>query len=105
MGEQKLHNPHSSSEPHPPHLPCSGGLRNRDSAAPLLRLFHIAMACGETQNGTPTVSAKDLSLLLECVIKTKAAPLLQALLTSNALTVRSLKLAPVLKLSCHLKCI
>ena len=64
-----------------------GGLRNRDAAQPLMRLFHIALA-GETHDGSPTVSTKDLSLLLDVVVQTKSSGMLQALLASNALTVR-----------------
>ena len=63
----------------------AGGARSRDTAAPLLRLFSLALA-GERGGG---VCARDLSLLLECVAATRAPLLQAALLAAGALPVLS----------------
>lgn len=67
-----------------------GGLKDKDSAVSLLRLFSLAMQGEAGRKGTHTgASQKDLSILLAAIEQTKRSSTLQALVDANASTVRT----------------
>ena len=69
-------------------LSSSGAIKHRDAVKPLLRLFHLALegdAGGGGDDAGMSVSSRDVSLLLEAVVKTAAPGLQRTLLESGLL--------------------
>lgn len=72
---------------------ADGGLKDKDSAVSLLRLFSLAMQGEAGRKGAHSASGasqKDLSILLSAIESTKKSSTLQALVDANASTVRFL---------------
>ena len=79
-------------------LNSSGAIKHRDAVKPLLRLFALALEgdAGGGDEAAISVSSRDVSLLLEAVLKTTAPGLQRALLESSALNIFHLALPRLL---------
>jgi len=75
-------------------LSSSGSIKHKEAVRPLLRLFHVALVgdAGGGDEGGTSVSSRDVSLLLEAVLKTTAPGLQRTLLECSALSIFHLAL-------------